>query len=92
MKKLYAIHMPDFYGTGFFDASGKLITFIHENDACWRSEYFGPIIEYFGGQVQWLKSISNSDMGIEDDEPWEHLAMLAKLVCERIPSAYMGEL
>jgi hypothetical protein len=36
----------------FFDGNGKLITWIHENDANFRREYQGPIFEHYGIKVE----------------------------------------
>lgn len=36
---------------GFFDMNGNIICAWHANDACWRHEYFAPLLDYFDVKV-----------------------------------------
>lgn len=86
MKRLFAVRMPDFYGTGFFDDKGVLIAFIHENDGGWRREYLDPIIEFFDGKIHWMRKITGDDVGTEgiDIDPWKCKVALSIVVRHRI--------
>jgi len=47
------------YGTAFF-CGEDLIKYVHENDGDWRSEYFNPIIRYFGIEPIYLEKLSEA--------------------------------
>lgn len=51
MKTIYKMRMV--FGTGFFSQTGKMITYIHENDGNWNS-YFAPLLKYLGGKLESL--------------------------------------
>lgn len=65
MKTLYYTFAG--YGTVFLDEKGKMVHYIHENDADWRPEYHDSIIEFFGGNMIFLKSDNLDIDDIYDD-------------------------
>ncbi len=42
------------YGEAFF-LGDKLLAYVHENDGCWRDEYFNPILLALGYKVMRVK-------------------------------------
>ena len=51
MKKIYCIGLDNDCGEIWLDADMNFLDYVHTNDATWRSEYHGFIIEYFGGEL-----------------------------------------
>lgn len=49
-KRLYYTNMPCY--EVFFDQDGKLITYVHENDAIFRDEYHSSLFEHYGIEVE----------------------------------------
>ena len=50
-KKIYLINLPDDAGELWLGEDKKPLEWIHCNDAIWRDEYQGFIIEYLGGEL-----------------------------------------
>lgn len=51
MKKIYCINLDYDLGELWLDENKKPIKLVYSNDADFRSEYHGFIIEYFGGKL-----------------------------------------
>ena len=62
MKKIYCIGLDRDMGEIWLDENMKFIRHVHCNDATWRGEYHGFIIEYFGGEITEIcPSLSDND-------------------------------
>lgn len=58
LKAEISVYSSDeIYGTAFFQGD-KLITYIHENDAQWRQEYFAPIMNAAGVTIKQLSKLN----------------------------------
>jgi len=55
MKTLYYTNAG--YGTIFIDNTGKMVHYIHDNDADWRPEYHDSVVEFFSGSMEFIEPI-----------------------------------
>lgn len=67
MKTLYVLNIE--YGQAFYDDDANLIHFIHENDGCWRHEYFGKLAKFFDGRILKLDLLTYYDEDAELSNP-----------------------
>lgn len=59
VKKLYRVGLP--FGVAFVSETFEPVTYIHENDAQWRDEYFRPIMQHLGVRVQYLGEMGDNE-------------------------------
>ena len=51
LKKIYCLNIMDDFGELWLDENKKPLSFVYSNDANFRSEYHGFIIESLGGEL-----------------------------------------
>lgn len=57
MIKLFLVDTQCASYEGMFNEDGELLGYWHENDACWRGEYFNPVLKKLGITVEYSDDV-----------------------------------
>lgn len=76
----------------FFDQEGKLITYIHENDATFRSEYQSSLFKHFGIETKFFALSDSINRRIETDRNWIDTGDVEEMIKKYIMPSLQKEL